>query len=81
LFDTSATVWIMNDPSDQTPSRESLPGPQPPSPTGRRLPATSEEWEQLRRSVAMLSPGAWALKREPALAALDLLLGHLRNRP
>ncbi|MDH4075690.1 MAG: hypothetical protein OEY41_00460 [Acidimicrobiia bacterium] len=47
----------------------------------RRLPATSEEWEQLRRSVAMLSPGAWALKREPALAALDLLLDHLRNRP
>lgn len=54
------------------------PTTRPPGSTGRRLPTTAEEWEQLRRSVAMLSPGAWALKREPALAALDLLVSRLR---
>lgn len=48
----------------------------PSAPAGRRLPASTEEWEQLRRSVAMLSPGAWALRREPALAALDVVLGR-----
>lgn len=55
---------------------ESEPTPRPSASTGRRLPVTTEEWEQLRRSVAMLSPGAWALKREPALAALDVVVGR-----
>ncbi len=74
----------MNPPSrepDQAPSdapSEARPTTRPPASTGRRLPTTAEEWEQLRRSVAMLSPGAWALKREPALAALDLLVNRLR---
>ena len=54
---------------------------QPPVASGRRLPATTEEWEQLRRSVAMLSPGAWALRREPALAALDVVLGRREPPP
>lgn len=61
-----------------TPTDNPHPTPRPPASPGRRLPTTTEEWEQLRRSVAMLSPGAWALKREPALAALDLLVSRLR---
>ncbi len=38
-----------------------------------------EDWEQVRRSVAMLSPGAWAMRREPALQALGLLVRYLRQ--
>lgn len=70
----------MNPPSREPDdsSSEARPTARPPASTGRRLPTTAEEWEQLRRSVAMLSPGAWALKREPALAALDLLVNRLR---
>lgn len=42
---------------------------------------TPEAWEQVRRSVAMLPPGAWAMRREQALEALGSLVGVLRNRP
>lgn len=41
---------------------------------------TPEAWEQVRRSVAMLPPGAWAMRREQALDALGSLVGVLRNR-
>lgn len=41
---------------------------------------TPEAWEQIRRSVAMLSPGAWALRREPALEALTALITTLRSQ-
>ena len=40
---------------------------------------TPEAWEQVRRSVAMLAPGAWALRREQALEALSVLITALRN--
>lgn len=43
-------------------------------------PTTPEAWEQVRRSVAMLPPGAWAMRREQALDALGSLVGVLRNR-
>ncbi len=40
-------------------------------------PSSPEEWENLRRSIAMLSPGqATHLDRETALAALDELANH-----
>ncbi len=39
---------------------------------------TSEEVEGVRRSIAMLQTGAWAMTREPALAALDQLITCLR---
>lgn len=41
-------------------------------------PDTPEDWEQVRRSVAMLPPGAWALTREEALRALQTLVRCLR---
>ncbi len=41
---------------------------------------TPEAWEQIRRSVAMLSPGAWALRREQALEALTALITTLRSQ-
>ena len=34
----------------------------------------------MRRSIAMLSTGAWAMKREQALVALDSLVRALRWR-
>lgn len=42
--------------------------------------ASPEDWEQVRRSIAMLRPGAWAMKREQALVALDFLVRALRWR-
>lgn len=33
-----------------------------------------EEWEHERRSVAMLAPGAWALRREQALGLLGTVI-------
>jgi len=42
-------------------------------------PQTAEDWEQVRRSVAMLPPGSWAMKREQALTALGSLIGHLKR--
>ncbi len=51
-------------------------GPAPHHPSTSESP---EEWEGVRRSVAMLAPGAWALKREQALAALGLLVALLRR--
>ncbi|MEZ5340836.1 MAG: hypothetical protein R2706_05140 [Acidimicrobiales bacterium] len=39
---------------------------------------TPEAWEQVRRSIAMLAPGAWALRREQALQALSSLIVTLR---
>lgn len=71
----------MNPSSNPSTNRSGNPAggePGGPDRRDRTGPTTSEEWEQLRRSVAMLSPGAWALKREPALLALNLLLDHLR---
>lgn len=50
-----------------------------PAPHHPSTPDTPEAWEGVRRSVAMLSPGAWALKREQALAALGLLVALLRQ--
>lgn len=44
-----------------------------------KIPKTPEDWEQVRRSVAMLPPGAWAMKREQALAALGSLIAHLKK--
>ena len=44
-------------------------------------PETAEEWEQVRRSVAMLPPGAWAMRREQSLHALAALLATLRQTP
>ena len=49
-------------------------------PSGDR-PETAEEWEQVRRSVAMLPPGAWAMRREQSLHALAALLATLRKTP
>ncbi len=49
-------------------------------PSGDR-PETAEEWEQVRRSVAMLPPGAWAMRREQSLHALAALLTTLRKTP
>ncbi|MEM8926153.1 MAG: hypothetical protein AAGD35_21835 [Actinomycetota bacterium] len=52
-----------------------VPSSSPPSGrTGANGPNTEEEWEQMRRSVAMLPPGAWALTREEALRALQSLV-------
>lgn len=50
------------------------------NPSGDR-PETAEEWEQVRRSVAMLPPGAWAMRREQSLHALAALLATLRQTP
>lgn len=54
-----------------------------PPPTNRpdAPPATAEEWEQVRRSVAMLPPGAWAMRREQSLQMLATLLAALRKAP
>lgn len=53
-----------------------------PSPDQRAAPpATAEEWEQVRRSVAMLPPGAWAMRREQSLHVLASLLAVLRKAP
>ncbi len=51
--------------------------PKPSTPTAS--PATAEDWEQVRRSVAMLPPGAWAMKREQALQALASLIQQLKR--
>lgn len=40
-----------------------------------------EDVERVRRSVAMLSPGVNALRKEAALAVLTALVASLRNRP
>jgi hypothetical protein len=40
---------------------------------------TVEDWELLRRSIAMLPPGAWGLRREQALEALSALVDGLRR--
>lgn len=62
--------------------RMSPPSPEPPFTDLTRTdrPATAEEWEQVRRSVAMLPPGAWAMRREQALHTLSELLTSIRNR-
>jgi hypothetical protein len=57
---------------EDAPSMEHPP-PIPPTAT------SPESWEQLRRSVAMLSPGAWALRREQALAALTTLIDAIKK--
>ncbi|NNF54024.1 MAG: hypothetical protein HKN03_06215 [Acidimicrobiales bacterium] len=49
--------------------------PTSPSPS----PKTAEDWEQVRRSVAMLPPGSWAMKREQALQALASLIQQLKR--
>jgi hypothetical protein len=41
---------------------------------------TPEAWEQVRRSVAMLPPGSWGMRREQSLQALGTLIGVLRDR-
>ena len=69
---------------DMTASRRQPPRPEPPPPEPANgfpdldRPDTSEDWEQVRRSVAMLPPGAWALTREEALRALQTLVRCLR---
>jgi hypothetical protein len=52
-----------------------------PDPARDRRGDSPEDWEQVRRSIAMLSPGAWAMRREQALAALDSLVRCLRRSP
>ncbi|MEL7206751.1 MAG: hypothetical protein AAGK32_00705 [Actinomycetota bacterium] len=42
-------------------------------------PSSKEDWEQVRRSVAMLPPGAWAMTREEALRALRSLVRCLER--
>jgi hypothetical protein len=37
-------------------------------------PETIEEWEQVRRSMAMLPPGAWAMRRELSLDAIATII-------
>lgn len=51
-------------------------------PSGHERPETNtaEEWEQVRRSVAMLPPGSWAMRREQVLGVLEVLIGLLRRR-
>lgn len=44
-----------------------------------RAPETVEEVEQIRRSVAMLPPGSWAMRREPALTVLAALMNRIRS--
>ncbi len=48
-----------------------------PTPASPPIQST-EHWEQIRRSVAMLPTGSWALKREQALEALSTLIASLR---
>lgn len=68
-----------------TPSSDTPKTPLPATPTPRpnhpstKQPETAEEWEQVRRSVAMLPPGAWAMRREQSLHALAALLATLRK--
>ena len=40
---------------------------------------TSESVEQTRRSIVMLAPRAWALKREEAVVILEVLLVALQQ--
>ena len=40
-----------------------------------------ERMEQHRRSVAMLSTGIWALRREDALLLLGAVVASLQDRP
>jgi hypothetical protein len=47
--------------------------------TDPNIPKTAEDWEQVRRSVAMLPPGSWAMKREQALTALSSLISFLKK--
>jgi hypothetical protein len=47
--------------------------------TDSQNPKTVEDWEQVRRSVAMLAPGSWAMKREQALTALGSLISLLKK--
>ncbi len=42
-------------------------------------PETPEELEQIRRSVAMLPPGSWAMRREQALELLSNLINRVRS--
>lgn len=42
---------------------------------------TREATENLRRSIAMMRPGAWALNREDALAILQKLVDTQRAQP
>ncbi|MGI9595543.1 MAG: hypothetical protein ACR2QK_05260 [Acidimicrobiales bacterium] len=50
-------------------------------PSGHERPEsnTVEEWEQVRRSIAMLPPGSWAIRREQALGMLETLIELLRG--
>lgn len=59
------------------------PSPEPPFTdlSEPERPGTAEEWEQVRRSVAMLPPGAWAMRREQALHTLSELLATIRTSP
>lgn len=82
--DPSGSASSRRHPSRYGPRPPAGPGSPPGSPPGpapaSSLPPDSpEEWEGVRRSVAMLQPGAWALKREQALAALGLLVTLLRR--
>ena len=49
------------------------------APAAEPRPTTAEEWEQVRRSVAMLPPGAWAMRREQSLHALTALVATMRK--
>jgi len=55
------------------PTPPSAPTPEPPE-----LPSP-ELIEQQRRSIAMLGPGVWALRREEAIDVLEVLVRALRT--
>ena len=44
-------------------------------------PETVEEWEQVRRSMAMLPPGSWAMRRELSLDAIATIIQLLKAEP
>ncbi len=44
-------------------------------------PETVEEWEQVRRSMAMLPPGSWAMRRELSLDAIATIINLLKEEP
>ena len=68
----------MASPSVPSSNPDPFPDPVPRPASSRRR--TPEDWEQLRRSVAMLPPRAWALRREEALQILQSLVSCLRRR-
>jgi hypothetical protein len=51
----------------------------PPLPNSDPTPKKVEDWELIRRSIAMLPQGSWAMRRESALESLGALVDALRR--